>query len=255
MLKIQYKLVWNGEDRVDWRDVGSVDIPTNGGSASIEMPAFGQSDLLRATSTYGADATIKNTFNGTFTRDNNNRITMTGGSFTLYQFDYKSSIWGSHIGEAVIKGTYDYYAIPSSGGEEFIYKYDGGNTVVEDYSVSIPSKTVSAEYHEVIQPGNGVSAEHYYGRCFNEINNNNLQVYLRFMNTYPANYRPGKIYDSSSDTWQSHNRNGGWAGIYDGTSFREMQTVGGDGQTTGNAPYIAKDNDWVNQRKIGNNAG
>lgn len=58
---------------------------------------------------------------------------------------------------------------------------------------------------------------------------------------------------TGSGTWQSHNRNGGWAGVYDGSTFKEMRTVNGpDG--TGDPPTIKHPSAWKNQRKIGLNS-
>lgn len=58
---------------------------------------------------------------------------------------------------------------------------------------------------------------------------------------------------TGSGTWQSHNRNGGWAGVYDGSTFKEMRTVNGpDG--TGDPPTIKHPSGWKNQRKIGLNS-
>lgn len=58
---------------------------------------------------------------------------------------------------------------------------------------------------------------------------------------------------TGSGTWQSHNRNGGWAGVYNGSTFKEMRTVNGpDG--TGDPPTIKHPSGWKNQRKIGLNS-
>lgn len=58
---------------------------------------------------------------------------------------------------------------------------------------------------------------------------------------------------TGSGTWQSHNRNGGWAGVYNGSTFKEMRTVNGpDG--TGDPPTIKHPSAWKNQRKIGLNS-
>lgn len=56
---------------------------------------------------------------------------------------------------------------------------------------------------------------------------------------------------SGTPTWSSHNRDGGWAGVWDGSTFKEMRTEGGP-DATGNPPTIFR-NDfvWHNQRKIG----
>lgn len=72
---------------------------------------------------------------------------------------------------------------------------------------------------------------------------------INFRNTLPPDYRPGDTYDNG--TWYSHNRSSGWAGVYDGSSFREMRTVNGDGVTSGDPPYIYNGSDWVNERKVG----
>lgn len=56
---------------------------------------------------------------------------------------------------------------------------------------------------------------------------------------------------SGEPTWASHNREAGWAGIWDNSTFKEMRTEGGPNDT-GNPPTIYR-NDfvWHNQRKIG----
>lgn len=56
---------------------------------------------------------------------------------------------------------------------------------------------------------------------------------------------------SGTPTWSSHNREGGWAGVWDGSTFKEMRTEGGP-DATGNPPTIFR-NDfvWHDQRKIG----
>jgi len=67
-------------------------------------------------------------------------------------------------------------------------------------------------------------------------------------------YRPGETYNSGDTTWYSHNRNAGWAGIWNGSSFAEMRTENGDGSVGGNPPYIYNGSSWANQRKIGTGA-
>lgn len=61
-------------------------------------------------------------------------------------------------------------------------------------------------------------------------------------------YRPGSTH--SNNNWYSHNRNSGWAGIWNGSSFAEMRTLDG-GEGTGNPPLIFHSNGWKNQRKTG----
>lgn len=79
-------------------------------------------------------------------------------------------------------------------------------------------------------------------------------VGVNFRNTLPPDYRPGDTFTSSSNDWMSHNRNGGWAGVWNGSSFKEMRTVNGNGDTTGDPPYIYGNGNWRNQRKIGTGA-
>lgn len=246
MLVIQYKLVWNGDDRVDWTDVGTVDIPLEGGAANIEMPGFGQSDRIVG-GDYGADAKISCNFMGTIQRDNNNNIIIPNSSFSNFVFKYNSSIWGSHIGARVVKGTYDFFGITDTEEAVRVYLYDGPDTVVADYTVNIPGVIVSANYNTTIAPQT-TSQDWLYGTCYNRVNENALAVFIRFKNDYPADYRPGAIIGSN---WQSHNRSNGESHIL-GTNGKwiEMRTLGG-GSSKGNTPSIIKDGKWVNQRKLG----
>ena len=61
-------------------------------------------------------------------------------------------------------------------------------------------------------------------------------------------YRPGSTWDGTK--WVSHNRNGGWAGVWDGSSFKEMRTEDGP-NSTGNPPTIKHSDAWRNQRRVG----
>lgn len=74
---------------------------------------------------------------------------------------------------------------------------------------------------------------------------------INFRNVLPPDYRPGKTYTSTNVDWLSHNRASGWAGVWNGTSFKEMRTESGNGIVTGNPPYIYGSGAWRNQRKIG----
>lgn len=65
---------------------------------------------------------------------------------------------------------------------------------------------------------------------------------------FDYDYRPGST--RSSSDWLSHNRSSGWAGIWDGSSFKEMRTEGGP-DATGNPPLIKHSSEWKNQRKVG----
>lgn len=72
---------------------------------------------------------------------------------------------------------------------------------------------------------------------------------IHFKNVLPADYRPGMTYEGGN--WYSHNRVDGWAGVYNGATFKEMRTYDG-GVGTDNPPYLRHDDDtWRNQRLIG----
>lgn len=248
-IKIQYRQLWNGTTWEDWTEVGEFDIAKGTNNISVTMPAFGQSDRMQTPPpTYGANALIGCVLHITATRTYNNVITLSGGSLDTYQFIYDSTAWGGLIGRPVVKGTYDYYAVDANNAEHFVYTYDGGTTVVADYTVSIPGFSIQAIHDFNVNPQQ-TSNEEYYGRCYNQINGNNVQVYLRFQNTYPADYRPGETY--SNGTWYSHDRSVGWAGLWSGSTFSEMRTLDGNGVTTGDPPYIYGSGNWRNQRKTG----
>lgn len=251
MLIIQYRQVWDGATFVDWRDVGSIDVPADySGTMNVPMPGYGQSDRLIGSSDFGADCFMKCVFHVNATRGADNAISLTGNRMDTYQFVYDSANWGGHIGSPVVKGTYDYYAIDKNSAEHFIYTYDGGNVVVANYSVDIPGFSITAvpDFHVQAQQ---TSNEVYYGRCYNRVNGNVVQVYLRFRNTYPADYRPGMILDGNK-VWKSHNRTGGTANIRTATGWRTMRTMNG-GTGTGNPPLIKHDTGYKNMRRIGAN--
>lgn len=71
---------------------------------------------------------------------------------------------------------------------------------------------------------------------------------INFRNVLPPDYRPGDTYNNGN--WYSHNRNAGWAGVWDGNSFKEMRTLNG-GVGSDNPPFIKHDSGWKNQRKVG----
>lgn len=72
---------------------------------------------------------------------------------------------------------------------------------------------------------------------------------IQFRNILPADYRAGQIWNEHE--WLSHNRSDGWAGIWDGSSFREMRTNDGP-EGVGNPPLIRHADGFHNQRLIGN---
>lgn len=73
-------------------------------------------------------------------------------------------------------------------------------------------------------------------------------VGINFRNTLPPDYRPFATWDGSN--WLSHNRNAGWSGIWDGSTFKEERTLNG-GVGTDNPPYIRHPDSWRNGRKVG----
>lgn len=64
-------------------------------------------------------------------------------------------------------------------------------------------------------------------------------------------YRPGAIYDGG--TWQSHNRNGGAANIFNGFSWQEMRTHynGAEGVRQSEDPPFIYTGSWQNMHNIG----
>lgn len=77
------------------------------------------------------------------------------------------------------------------------------------------------------------------------------QTAITVSGSLPAPLKVGIRVYSGTPTWSSHNREAGWAGIWDNSTFKEMRTEGGP-DDTGNPPTIYR-NDfvWHNQRKIG----
>lgn len=73
-------------------------------------------------------------------------------------------------------------------------------------------------------------------------------VGINFRNTLPPDYRPWSTWNGSN--WLSHNRNAGWSGIWDGSTFKEERTLNG-GVGTDNSPYIRYNSEWKNARKTG----
>lgn len=71
---------------------------------------------------------------------------------------------------------------------------------------------------------------------------------INFRNVLPRDYRAGSTYDNGN--WYSHDRSAGWAGVWDGNSFKEMRTYDG-GVGSDNPPLIKHDSGWKNQRKVG----
>lgn len=73
-------------------------------------------------------------------------------------------------------------------------------------------------------------------------------VGINFRNTLPPDYRVWATWDGNN--WLSHNRNAGWSGIWDGSTFKEERSLNG-GVGTDNPPYVRHSDSWRNGRKVG----
>lgn len=69
-----------------------------------------------------------------------------------------------------------------------------------------------------------------------------------FKNILPADYRVFATWDGSN--WLSHNRNAGWSGIWDGSTFKEERSLDG-GVGNDNPPYVQHSDGWKNGRLVG----
>lgn len=61
-------------------------------------------------------------------------------------------------------------------------------------------------------------------------------------------YRPGA---TLSGVWLGHERTGGKCHIYNGSTFEEMRTIGGDVNQMGTPPSVYHDGKWYNQHRRG----
>lgn len=122
-----------------------------------------------------------------------------------------------------------------------------------------------------LQPGSSVTRgslyvlSHTSGFPWTTIYTDEMYAGISFKNTLPAidpsqpvidkDYRPGANWNGSS--WQSHNRNGGAAYIYNGTRWGEMRTESGpdyeNQPATGNPPSIYTGPNKRNMFNIGAN--
>ena len=102
-----------------------------------------------------------------------------------------------------------------------------------------------------IAPGNSevhISSVRVHNETVGYSSYDNIGIGIQFRNTLPPDYRPGKNWSGSD--WLSHDRTGGWAGVWDGSAFKEMRTVDGP-DASGDPPTIKHSDGWKNQRKIG----
>lgn len=151
----------------------------------------------------------------------------------------------------------------------FVRRYAGGpnmwtsgGCVNAAINASYVNNVDLGTYTIVLPPGHATDTQgavYYRSNMCGHDNTNPPSIYvdeywlgINFRNVLPPDYRPGKTRNPNDD-WLSHNRNGGWAGVWDGSSFREMRTVNGpDG--SGDPPTLKHPSDWKNQRKIGTGA-
>lgn len=66
---------------------------------------------------------------------------------------------------------------------------------------------------------------------------------------FDLDYRPGALLDGN--VWRSHNRSGGEAHVFNGSSWTEMRTVGGESSQKGNPPSLYHDSSWYNMKRLG----
>ena len=247
-VRVQFCRRWNGEIHDNWMDLKTISVPSGSTSGyTIDIPGYGQSDRIVG-GDYGADCLMLCKYHADATRDNNNNIRFSGKLLDNYVFSYDSALWGSHIGQPVVVGNYDYYAVDGSGAEHFVYNYPGQSTVVANYTV--PQSFTLSNVPSFTIPPQSSSNEVYYGRCHNNVNGLEVRIYLRFFNDYPKDYRPGAILGADSK-WLSHNRSGGESHILGANGkYIEMRTVGGH-STNNNPPSIRINDKWTDQKKIG----
>lgn len=65
---------------------------------------------------------------------------------------------------------------------------------------------------------------------------------------FDLDYRPGALFDGTR--WLSHNRSGGECHVFNGSSYKEMRTVGGP-TAMGNPPSVFYNNKWYNMNRTG----
>lgn len=246
-IKIQYRRVWSGVPDA-FVDVGTFEIDTGTNQINVTMPRFGQSDrLVPASKGFACDKVMDCILHATATRDaDTNAVTFTSLTMDTFKFHYVLYP-GVNPGEQVVPGRYQFWFSPDDGAVlNDVYTSSAPSVALANYTDNVSySQTLTSSFS-----ANAQEASNYvmYGRCYNHTNGNDLRVYLRFVNDYPADYRPGKILKNSD--WYSHNRSGGAANIYNGTSYRTMRTLNG-GVGTAKAPYIKHSSGYKNQRKIG----
>lgn len=148
-----------------------------------------------------------------------------------------------------------------------VYRSEGGqqlgqwtdNQVATAHTI-YAGPMVLASYTFTLAPGQDASRSSLF--LHNKVNSpsiiswDEIGVGITFRNPLPANYIPGKTYDTAGQVWLSHNRStNGHARLYNGSGWSsDMKTIGGDGVSTGDPPSIYNNGAWRNMRKIGQDA-
>lgn len=138
-----------------------------------------------------------------------------------------------------------------------LYKKQGGsvvwsatdNKVAEAHNISGTINVGTETF--TLAPGNTANVRpslYLHNQTVGMSSYDDIWLGVQFRNPLPPDYRPGQTYNNG--TWYSHDRTGGWAGVWDGSTFKEMRTDNGPTGTT-NPPYIMHNDGWHNQRKIG----
>ena len=187
-----------------------------------------------------ADCTLSISYeNVQYTINNDNSITVTG-RVTPFPGLVRTPTGLSAQGDQTIKAWFNGELVldevtPTGSEDVFILQ-----TPIEPFSITIPPSNNP-------QPAYPAALE-FYNAVTNTLNPDRFYFGLIVTNPNPPDYRPGAIYDGS--VWQAHNRSGGEAHIYTGSTWREMRTVDG-GTGSDNPPSIYTGTKWVNQRKLG----
>lgn len=140
-------------------------------------------------------------------------------------------------------------AYTEQGGTE-IFSYTD-NALASAHTI-LDSPIVIAQRTLVIPPESSTSVQssiYYHNETIGLPSYDDIWLGVQFRNPLPKDYVPGATWNGSN--WMSHNREGGTAGIYNGSSYAEMRTVDG-GSGTDNPPYIRHSDAWKNMRLIGN---
>lgn len=143
----------------------------------------------------------------------------------------------------------------SPGRDISVYGEQGGSLIYSTTDTGLDtahtilgSPIVLSQRTLVVPPESETSMQsslYYHNATVGISSYDDIWLGVQFRNTLPRDYRAGSTY--SNNAWHSHNRDGGWAGIWDGSTFKEMRTYDG-GVGTDNPPYIRHSNAWKNQR-------